>query len=196
MMSKIADDLATHGWATCANFLMDDEWRELVADVHRLKAANLMRPAGVGRASDYKLVSSVRSDLIYWLDESALTPAQEGAMARLEDLRQTLNRELFLGLRELEAHLTHFGPSGHYDKHVDNFQGQSSRILSCILYLNDGWQRADGGELRIYAADDPGRLVGEVEPRGGTLACFLSRDIPHEVATTTKERLSLTGWFR
>lgn len=195
-MIKIADDLAAQGWAKYEGFLSDTEWRGLVADINHLKAAGLMRAAGVGRADDFQLNSSVRSDLIYWLDSSALTPAQGIALARLEDLRQTLNRELYMGLRELEAHLTHYGPSGHYDKHVDNFQGQSTRILSCIVYLNDNWQPSDGGELRIYAADAPERLVTTVEPRAGTLACFLSRDIPHEVATTTRDRLSMTGWFR
>ncbi|MBM4253243.1 MAG: 2OG-Fe(II) oxygenase [Deltaproteobacteria bacterium] len=195
-MIKIADDLAAQGWAKYEGFLSDTEWRGLVADIDQLKAAGLMRASGVGRADDFQLNSSVRSDLIYWLDTGALTPAQGIALARLEDLRQTLNRELYMGLRELEAHLTHYGPSGHYDKHVDNFQGQSTRILSCIVYLNDNWQPGDGGELRIYAADAPERLVATVEPRAGTLACFLSRDIPHEVATTTRDRLSMTGWFR
>ena len=196
MMVKIADDLAAYGWAKCEDFLSNDEWRALVADIQRLKDANLMRPAGVGRATDFQLNTSVRSDLIYWLDEHETSSAQKVALARLDELRTTLNRELYLGLRELEAHLTHYGPSGHYAKHVDNFQGQSSRILSCIVYLNESWQPSDGGKLLIYAPNDPERLLGEVEPRAGTLACFLSRDIPHEVATTTRDRLSLTGWFR
>ena len=33
-------------------------------------------------------------------------------------------------------------------------------------------------------------------PQAGTLALFLSADMPHEVLPATRERLSLTGWFR
>ena len=195
-MQAIANDLALHSWAKCDYFLDETTCDQLIAEIHSLRAANLMRPAGVGRGKDYALASSIRSDAIHWLDEAALSPAQTLACGKLNDLRQTLNRELFLGLRELEVHLTHYGPSGHYDKHVDNFQGQSSRILSCVVYLNKGWTIDDGGLLRIFAPDDDSLLIAEVEPRLGTLACFLSREVPHEVSTTTKDRLSLTGWFR
>ncbi len=33
-------------------------------------------------------------------------------------------------------------------------------------------------------------------PQLGTLAVFLSANLPHEVLPATRERLSLTGWFR
>ena len=33
-------------------------------------------------------------------------------------------------------------------------------------------------------------------PQAGTLALFLSGEMPHEVLPATRERLSLTGWFR
>ena len=35
-----------------------------------------------------------------------------------------------------------------------------------------------------------------IDPRGGTLACFLSETVPHEVLTSHRERYSLTAWFR
>ncbi|MCO6705038.1 2OG-Fe(II) oxygenase, partial [Streptomyces sp. CHB9.2] len=36
----------------------------------------------------------------------------------------------------------------------------------------------------------------DVLPLGGSLVCFLSGQLPHEVLPATRERLSLTGWFR
>src|SRR5450830_1584970 len=36
----------------------------------------------------------------------------------------------------------------------------------------------------------------DVVPSGGCLVVFLSGDVPHEVLPATRERLSLTGWFR
>jgi SM-20-related protein len=36
----------------------------------------------------------------------------------------------------------------------------------------------------------------DVVPAGGCLVVFLSGEVPHEVLPATRERLSLTGWFR
>jgi SM-20-related protein len=38
--------------------------------------------------------------------------------------------------------------------------------------------------------------VRDVLPVAGTLVCFLSDRFEHEVLPATRERLSLTGWFR
>ena len=195
-LDQISADLSSGSWAVCKNFLSATECARLVADIENLRHAQQMRRAGVGSADRYQQNTLVRSDAIFWLEEAALTAAQQIAWDRLQTLRTTLNRHLYLGLRDLEAHLTHYAPHGHYSKHVDNFQGKSSRILSCIVYLNLDWEPGDGGELRLFAPDNEEKLLAEVAPRAGTLACFLSRDIPHEVTTTAKDRFSLTGWFR
>jgi SM-20-related protein len=65
-------------------------------------------------------------------------------------------------------------------------------MLSCVLYLNDGWRAEDGGALRLYL---PTRHC-DVLPRAGTLVAFLSERFEHEVLPAQRERLSLTGWFR
>jgi SM-20-related protein len=65
-----------------------------------------------------------------------------------------------------------------------------------VLYLNEAWTEADGGLLRLYERDAPDRLAATVLPRAGTLACFMSDTIWHEVTETGRERLSVTGWFR
>ncbi len=195
-LDQVAADLSSGSWAVCKNFLSLAECEGLVTDIENLRHAQHMHRAGVGSADRYQQNTLVRSDAIFWLEEAALTTAQHIAWDRLQTLRTTLNRHLYLGLRDLEAHLTHYAPNGHYSKHVDNFQGKSSRILSCIVYLNLDWNPGDGGELRLFAPDDEEKLIAEVAPRAGTLACFLSRDIPHEVTTTAKDRFSLTGWFR
>ena len=33
-------------------------------------------------------------------------------------------------------------------------------------------------------------------PAAGTLVVFMSGDFPHEVLPASRERLSLTGWYR
>ncbi|MNP51674.1 hypothetical protein D3C76_1460150 [compost metagenome] len=66
-------------------------------------------------------------------------------------------------------------------------------MVSAVVYLNEGWLPTYGGQLRMYLEDDH---VYDVEPVGGCLVVFLSGEVPHEVLPATRERLSLTGWFR
>ena len=39
-------------------------------------------------------------------------------------------------------------------------------------------------------------MLDEVRPEFGTLAVFLSEDIPHEVIPARRERFSIAGWHR
>jgi len=138
----------------------------------------------------------VRSDQILWVDAATSGASIRGYLARLEELRQTLNRELFLGLEDFEGHLAIYPPGSFYRRHLDQFRGVERRTLSCILYLNSDWQPDDGGALRIYVdPSDPERFA-EVAPEGGTLVTFLSARFEHEVLPARRERLSLTGWLR
>ena len=65
-----------------------------------------------------------------------------------------------------------------------------------IRQLED-WQPGDGGELKLWTK--PGEKEGPfalIEPRIGTLVCFLAGDYWHEVMPARKTRMSITGWFR
>ena len=66
-------------------------------------------------------------------------------------------------------------------------------MVSAVLYLNEDWLPEDGGQLRMFLADD---VEHDVQPVAGCLAIFLSGEVPHEVLPARRERLSLTGWFR
>ncbi len=72
------------------------------------------------------------------------------------------------------------------------------RVVSCILYLNQDWQPEDGGALKIYAGNELSTLPlpMQVLPQGGRLVTFISDRFPHEVLPATRDRMSLTGWFR
>ena len=107
------------------------------------------------------------------------------------------------------------GPSGyirHLDNEPDASNGQASghrnfRVLTSICYLNDsGWVAEEGGLLRCYPPANP-TLGGaeapadeasaelEVVPRGGTIAVFPSRSVPHEVTPSRRPRYAATLWF-
>jgi SM-20-related protein len=80
-----------------------------------------------------------------------------------------------------------------YLKHVDRFRDDDRRMVSAVVYLNDGWLPEHGGQLRMYLDND---RVHDVQPIGGCLVVFLSGEVPHEVLPAARDRLSLTGWFR
>lgn len=129
--------------------------------------------------------------MIYWLESGAKTPTQNCLVTPLEDLRVTCNQTLYLGLASLEGHYAIYEAGAFYSRHLDAFRDDDSRVLSVVLYLNDHWQQGDGGELVLYA---PEAVI--IEPMGGTLVVFLSRDIEHEVLESHTMRKSYVGWFK
>ncbi|MFM2196773.1 MAG: hypothetical protein RLZZ505_205 [Verrucomicrobiota bacterium] len=185
------------GWYVWPGFLEEG----LAADLSRESLGSweegLFRPAGVGKGEALAIRGDVRSDHVMWLSDGDAFPCQRGYLDALEQVRLVLNRGLFLGLVDFEGHYAVYPPGGFYKPHLDRHRGTQDRILSVILYLNPAWQAGDGGELRMRTT--PGEQGGDfitVEPRMGTLVCFLAGDFWHEVMPANKTRASVTGWFR
>lgn len=195
-LAPIVDTIAEAGWCVTPGFLFPQEVSDLRGEAAALRALGAFRAAGVGPGQRLTVNPQVRSDLIHWVDPALSGTAIRGYLARLEDLRRILNRELFLGLHDFEGHLALYPPGSFYRRHLDQFRGVERRTLSCILYLNANWQPADGGALRIYVDPSDRWQCVEVAPQGGTLVTFLSARFEHEVMPARRERLSLTGWFR
>lgn len=195
MHERIARDLAGAGWSVCPGFLGEEEVGLLAREAAELWAAVELRPAGVGAGAERRVAPEIRSDHILWIEEP-YTPGQRRYLDELERLRVAINRKLFLGLFDFEGHLAVYPPGARYRRHLDQFEREKRRVVSCILYLNADWEEEDGGELRLYLGKEEDAPHHDVLPAGGTLAIFLSADIPHEVLPARRERLSLTGWFR
>ncbi|MDB6145786.1 MAG: 2OG-Fe(II) oxygenase [Pseudomonas sp.] len=192
LLSRIADDLATQGWSQQRLLLPETLTLELAAECRRRSAEGELAPAGVGRGSAQEVRESVRGDRIQWL-EAGEVEACDRYLELMDELRQALNRDLFLGLEDFESHFALYPPGAFYLKHLDRFRDSDRRTVSTVLYLNQDWLPEHGGQLRMYLGDD---VEHDVQPVGGSLVVFLSGDIPHEVLASNRERLSLTGWFR
>lgn len=190
----IADALATNGWAVSPGFLAPHEARALLAD--GLARRDAFHQAGIGRGVEHQVQQAIRGDEVLWLDPADPSPAQRLYLDRMDALQQTLNRTLFLGLFAYEAHFAVYPPGTFYKRHLDAFHDRGKgRVLSCVLYLNEGWADADGGHLRLYLEGDKPEPFVDVRPEAGTLVTFLSEEFEHEVLTATRERASVTGWF-
>jgi SM-20-related protein len=184
--------LSARSYAIFPHFLSPELSAGLHADFEQCLAAGEFQRATVGK--DRQLADHIRRDEIRWLEPAALNAAQSAIWAQWESLREGLNRELLLGLWSLEAHYARYQPGAFYARHVDRFLADDTRVVSLVLYLNPDWESDQGGELVLY--DAAGSPQATVLPELGTLAVFLSDQIPHEVLPAARERRSLAGWFR
>lgn len=194
--SEIVDLLAGQGYAVVPGFLADGDVAALAAEARQLRDGGTMRRAATGKGQEASVDDTRRSDFIHWLAPDHCSSLQLRYLDSLEQLRQAVNRELYLGLSDFEGHFALYPPGGFYRKHIDRFQNDSRRTLSVILYLNTAWEEADGGKLRLYLDETDESACIDIAPRGGTLVVFLSARFWHEVLPAVRERVSITGWFR
>jgi SM-20-related protein len=193
--ARVAAALAREAVCIEPGFLAAELVHALAHEARAAEHAGRLRPATIGRAGTRALRPEVRGDHILWLDEP-VSDAQRAFLAHMEALRLALNAQLCLGLFDFECHFALYPPASFYQRHVDRFRSDSRRTVSCVVYLNETWQADWGGALRLYASAAADAAYRDVLPLGGTLVCFLSEQVSHEVLPTTHARLSLTGWFR
>ncbi len=188
--SGIAAQLAAQGWSCCEDFLPARLIARLHAEARQLATSGELRAAAIG--TRHALHSDIRGDETRWLD-APYSPSAAVLIERLEELRREINAGLQLGLFDLELHFARYRPGTAYARHLDRFAGSTRRVLSLVLYLNEGWRAEEGGALRLY----PGSQERTIDflPQAGRLVLFLSARFEHEVLLTARERLSISGWF-
>lgn len=192
LFARIADALTRDGHIVLADVLDPALLDALVTRVQTLRT-EAFTPAGIGRANDQMHNAFVRRDEIRWLERA--DAAESAWLTWVDELREYLNRRLFLGLFSYEGHFAHYPPGAFYKRHLDAFRGQANRVLTTVLYLNPTWQPEDGGQMVLYPEVGEAALA-HIEPILGTLAIFLSEEFPHEVLPARRDRYSIAGWYR
>lgn len=195
LLQSLADALVASGWLVLDQ-LFDP--RLIQALYEEVAERDDLTPAAVGRAGDQQRNRAIRRDKTRWL--AASSPLQGQYLARMDQVRQFLNRNLFLGLQEYEAHYARYDAGDFYRTHVDALKGRRNRVVTSVTYLNPHWQWDWGGELVLYNGDNGGadqpEVLQRVLPRAGTTVFFMSEDFPHEVLPARTSRFSIAGWFR
>lgn len=185
-------DLQVHGIAIRDRFLAPSQARSLFDCAQARRARGEFAAARIGAHDALQRRAEIRGDSTCWPAEPFF-PAERAVWDTLEQLRLVLNREACLGLFELEMHYARYPPGAGYARHVDQPRGRAQRIVSLVLYLNEGWEPRSGGQLRIFGAADTYR---DIDPIAGRLVCFLTAGREHAVLPTRRSRLALSGWFR
>lgn len=191
MQPNPADALRDTGLAVVAGLFDTGLLLSLRSEALAHADAGRLHGASTGRGPGRQL-AGLRGDSTLWLDDASCGEASAAFLAALDALRLRLNRELLLGLHEVEAHYALYPPGAGYVRHRDRFRDDDARVLSLVCYLNPDWPEEAGGALRLHLPDGP----RDVAPRLGTTALFLSDEIEHEVLPATQERLSIAAWFR
>ena len=192
-IENILDDLEQQGWSVQEHFFSIELIQQLKDTLTSLRQQGRFKQAGIGRENNLHIEQSIRSDEISWFSEKNLNESQRKFLNITRQLQDAINQKFYLGLFELEVHFALYPPEAFYKRHLDQHKNQDSRVLTVITYLNENWNKEDGGELQLYLKN--GNTLSVV-PKAGTLVCFMSADFEHEVLPAKRERASLTGWFR
>ena len=183
------DELSDKDYVVIDNFLTDNLYQKVRQ--YYLTQLPYFTQAGIGDLDEKVIKKHVRGDQTYWLkreEDSAI----EAFWQVVDQLMFVFNRYCFLSLSDYEFHFANYPPGARYLRHLDQFQNNTNRIISVIIYLNENWQSGDGGELKIYR-DNANDLI--IEPYGGRCVMFKSAEVHHSVLESNKNRFSLTGWL-
>lgn len=191
LFARISDDLLSKGYSINLNALPLHLANELYQHVS-LMPDHSFEEAAIGR--DQKFVKNVfvRSQELRWITGDSAVGSNW--LQWTNDMQRYLNRRVFLGLFSFESHYSRYRLGDFYKRHYDAFNGETSRKVSIVVYLNRDWLVKDGGELVLYK-DGKDRIGVKVTPSFATVVVFLSSDYPHEVLPTQRDRYSIAGWF-
>ena len=192
-LETIINDLSKNGYAICDAFLPAKTITTLANKATKRYLSGAMAAAKTGQQAKN---TSMRGDSIFWLDENSRKPSVQAYFSKMQLIKNALNQHLFMNVQELETHLAVYPIGSVYQKHLDQFsqgEGVQARQLSSVLYLNNHWLATDGGALRLHLNESEHL---DIAPSAGKLVLFLSSQFWHEVLPATKDRISLTGWFR
>lgn len=152
----------------------------------------MLLPAGTGNDALVVHDTTFRSDKICWLDRSNNNLHENTFFDLMDAFVQYLNSTCYTGITGYEFHYALYEKGSFYKKHLDQFKNNTGRKYSMIMYLNDDWQQADGGELCLYQHGEQQKI----SPQNGKSVFFKSSELVHEVLVANKRRMSITGWLK
>lgn len=184
------DQLAQHDYVVIDDFMLDDQLNEVLSYMRVALNNQDFRPAAIGTLDNRQRMTNIRGDQTFWLDRKRDNKV-ENFFLFVDEMIASINRLCFLSLAGYEFHYAHYPKGTFYKRHVDQFKDRSNRLITFILYLNDGWSPGDGGELMIYKDDQEIK----VEPIMNRCVLFKTEGLEHEVLLSNTSRFSLTGWL-
>lgn len=183
------DDLSANDYVIIDQFVKDDFYNDLKEFF--IKNLPNFSKAGIGALDKNIIRHDIRGDHTFWLDRQRDSRIHK-FWSLVDEAIYIFNRYCFLSLSGYEFHLANYPPETKYEKHLDQFNNRNNRMITLVIYLNDEWEKGDGGELEIFLKNGNTKIV---EPLADRCILFKSAEIPHQVLKSNKDRYSITGWF-
>ncbi|HRB73224.1 MAG TPA: 2OG-Fe(II) oxygenase [Flavobacterium sp.] len=197
LYEQIIDDLLNQQFSIADHFFSDDEVVALRESLLHKFEEDQFKKSAIGNQVNEQIVTAVRGDFIFWINESESNPAEKAYFDKINDFIEYLNRTCYMGIRDKEFHYAYYPEGTFYKRHLDTFQNDDRRKLSIVCYLNEqDWKQEYGGELAIYINKDGTEVTENVYPVKGRMVIFESQVLEHEVKPVKQPRLSITGWLR
>jgi len=170
-------------------------------------------------------MTGYRKDRIGWFTlESLDREKQPGLVAlfkKMISIPFELNKKCSLYLQAGgNFQLSVYPKDSYYKKHIDGGYDDinNGRKITAVYYPNHSWSSGNGGELKIFKrrlnhfqlaklkkeAEEKGEPEPQVpedvaeevmDPSGGRLLLFRSRDMAHEVLLANKKRYAVSFWI-
>lgn len=187
--------LNRQGWSVSDAAIAPGWCDALRGHAQELWTANCFEPGEFGLDPAGGKEPEVRGDAICWVPPGSRL-ARHPFFDWMAGLRAVLNERFAMGLRSQEFHFARYPEGRGYRKHLDQHRGSHVRKISIVLYLNEGWNESDGGELCFYQPANPDIELARFAPLNARLAVFVSGLMPHAVLPCRSTRWSVTGWLR
>lgn len=205
--------LIADSWCVVDNLLPLSFAESILKHLNIRNDQEAFQSARIGSAGHLQTNSTLRGDKTLWLDESLLSrdsgelndeqKTEFEILKTLTKFRDIFKEELLMSLTQIDVHYAIYPPGHGYKTHYDRKGHNNTRELTFILYLNQNWEKIDGGELVLFdkntsedTDENKGSVFQIVEPYFNRMVFFKSQMFPHQVKPSTKHRKSLTGWFK
>mmetsp|Transcript_29055 Transcript_29055/g.76827 ORF Transcript_29055/g.76827 Transcript_29055/m.76827 type:complete len:420 (-) Transcript_29055:50-1309(-) len=208
-------DLMEKGYGYQDNFVDDTVLDDVFSELDFLDADGRYTEVQQQKMTGY------RTDRILWLNYEGLDREKQPGLVALMKLMISvpfeLNKKCNLYLQASSSfQLAAYPVKAFYKRHVDGGYDDlnNGRKITAIFYANKSWSSQDGGQLRVYkrrpnpyqvakltsqGAEAPEMedmtIEEEIEPRGGRIVLFRSRDVPHEVLPCRRKRFAISLWL-
>ncbi|GLC35544.1 hypothetical protein PLESTB_000195700 [Pleodorina starrii] len=217
ILRRVADTLDAYGYAVLDNYISEAAIRAARGELRVMEPHYSPGMIWVGKEAETGAqisVSSVRGDVVLWLDDQALNATafvKDGvrracSFMQLQQLLADVDELVFEGLRPRLPYLAGLhrrsdamtavypGKGSRFARHVDNTTGDGRR-LTVLTYLNPDWREQQGGALRLFPVRQGSAGVVDVLPLAGRVALFLSAEVAHEVMPAFAPRHAVTLWY-
>ena len=191
---SLIQGLLEKGYGSLDGFIDAGTVAGLRSNLMRFRREGRMQPAGVGRMFDYQKNTTVRGDVIRWIEKESGNRYERQLLNKIEAFIRYLNQTCYSGITDYEFHYAYYEQNTFYKRHLDQFKSNRGRKYSLVMYLNKDWKPENGGKLTLFL--DNGTME-ELYPLAGRAVFFRSDEIEHEVSPSINRfRISIAGWLK